>query len=167
MFKNEIEINELNKLYDEIYYGTFDEVESALDILTNCISEKEYQEFEFNPKIMEDIIDIIIELYDEIIEVLDDEGISEIKNFISEKKDRILNREMDEILENEYLKYLDEDYDDSIINDDEDEVYEDIYNERKYNEESDDFNPEDEDYRDEEEHDDDYDDDYNDDFDDY
>lgn len=162
MFKNVIEINELNKLYDEIYYGTFDEVESALDILTNCISEKEYQEFEFYPKVMEDIMDTIIELYDEIIEILDDEGISEIKNLISEKKDRIINREMDEILENEYLKYLDEDYDDSLINDD-DEEYDDIYNDRKYSDDNDDYNSEDEDYRDEEE----LDDDYNDDYDDY
>lgn len=154
MFKNVIEINELNKLYDEIYYGTFDEVESTLDILTNCISEKEYQEFEFHPKIMEDVMDIIIELYDEIIEVLDDEGISEIKNFISDKKDRILNREMDEVLENEYMKYLNEDYDESLINEDE-EDYEDMYNDRKYNEENDD-------YRDEEELDEDYEDDYDD-----
>ncbi len=162
MFKNEIEINELNKLYDEIYYGNFDEIESALDILTNCISEKEYQEFEFYPKNMEEITDVIIELYDEVVEVLDDEGISEIKSFVLEKKDKILNREMDEILENEYMKYLDEDYDHELIDEDKEE-YEDIYENKEYKE-NEDFNTE-EQLKDDLE--DDLEDDYNDDYDDY
>ena len=131
MLKNEVEINEINKLYDEIYYGTFGEVESALDILTNCISEKEYQEFEFFPKVIVDIMEIIIDLYDEVIEILDDEGISEIKTFIADKKDKILNRKMDEILENEYIKYLDEDYDDTHIDDNKVE-YEVIYDDGEY-----------------------------------
>lgn len=162
MYKNEIEINELNKLYDEIYYGNYEEVESTLDILTNCISEKEYQEFEVFPKTMTDIMDIIIELYQEIIEVLDDEGISEIKNLVSEKKHRILNREMDEILESEYIKYLDEDYDGTLI-DDNKEGYEDDYEDAGYTEKDDVFHTEDEDLNVEEE----LDENYNDNYDDY
>ncbi|MTI49355.1 hypothetical protein [Sporosalibacterium faouarense] len=128
MYKSEIEINELNKLYDEIYYSSLEESEIALDVISNFISEKEYQNFEFNPRDMRDIIDVILDLYDEIIDQLDDEGMSNISSFVMDKKERINSREMDALLESEYAKYLHEDYDDALINEDE-VIYEDIYDE--------------------------------------
>ncbi len=127
MYKNEIDINELNKLYDEIYYSNYDEVELGLDIITSLISEKEYQEFVFSPRDMEDIKEIILDLYNEVIELFDDEGLSKIRDFASDIRDRISNREMDEVIENEYKKYLEENYDESLVN--KDEYYEDNYNE--------------------------------------
>lgn len=128
MYKNEIEISELNKLYDEIYYSTYEESESALDIISNFISEKEYQNFEFSPRDMRDIIDVILDLYDEIVDQLDDEGFVSIRDFVNDKKERINGREMDEILEGEYEKYLYEDFKESLVDSDND-MYDDMYDE--------------------------------------
>lgn len=120
MFKNKIEISELNKIYDEIYYSNFEDGDYGLDVITNLISQKEYEEPKLNIVTLEDIIDIITELYDELIDNLDNDGLSDISDYISDKKEKVLNREMDKTLLVEYGKFIDihnedEDFDDSIV----------------------------------------------------
>lgn len=126
MYKSEIQINELNKLYDEIYYNTYEETESALDIINNLISEKEYQEFDFIPRNLRDIVDLILDLYDELIILVEEEALSSIRDFIVERQERIANGEMDEILKNEYSKSLDENFHETLISKD-DVPYKDVY----------------------------------------
>ncbi|WP_352420065.1 hypothetical protein [Proteiniborus sp.] len=112
MSRLQIELSELNKLYDEIYYGNFKNVEVALDIVSNIISEKEFEceeEFIFG---LSSIIEIIVGVLDEASDVLDNEGLYDVSNYIKDKIDKIQSGENDEYIESTYTNYLNEDYDD-------------------------------------------------------
>lgn len=138
MSRLQIELSELNKLYDEIYYSNFENVEVALDIISNIVSEKEFEDEEEFIFDLSSIIDIIIGVLDETAEVFDNEGLYNVSNYIKEKIDKIQSGEYDESIENTYINYLNEDYDDEDDFDDEelleidedydeDDLYEDDY----------------------------------------
>jgi len=136
MSKLKIELNELNKLYDEIYYGNFDNIETALEIISNIISEKEFEDEDDYISGMSNITDVIIEILDEVAETFDNEGLYDISSYIRDKIDRIQSGEIDDYIENTYINYLSDDYDeifdeDEIFDDnedyDEDDIYDDEY----------------------------------------
>jgi len=136
MSKLKIELNELNKLYDEIYYGNFDNIETALEIISNIISEKEFEDEDDYISGMSNITDVIIEILDEVAETFDNEGLYDISSYIRDKIDRIQSGEIDDYIENTYINYLSDDYDeifdeDEIFGDnedyDEDDIYDDEY----------------------------------------
>jgi hypothetical protein len=136
MKKNSIQVNELNKLYDELYYSTLDDVESSLDIITNLISEKEFNEDKSEVVELPDIIDAIIEVLEEVAELFDSEGLIDEYSFTREKIEKIQSGELDDIIEDEYNNYddeiedtlMDDDYEDDIdIFENEEEDYGDDY----------------------------------------
>lgn len=136
MSKLKIELNELNKLYDEIYYSNFDNVEVALDIISNITSEKELEDEEDFVSGLSNIVDVIVEILDEVAEVFDNEGLYDISNYIRDKIDKVQSGENDDFIESTYINYLSEDYDEDFEDEelydeeeeyDEDDLYEDDY----------------------------------------
>lgn len=117
MKKNSIQVNELNKLYDELYYSTLDDVESSLDIITNLISEKELNEDKSEVVELPDIIDAIIEVLEEVAELFDSEGLIDEYSFTREKIEKIQSGELDDIIKDEYNNYDDE-IEDTLMSDD-------------------------------------------------
>lgn len=126
MSKLKIELNELNKLYDEIYYGNFDNIEAALEIISNIISEKEFEDEDDYVSGMSNVTDVIIEILDEVAETFDNEGLYDISTHIRDKIERIQSGESDDYIENTYINYLNDDYDEMF---DDDELFDDDYNE--------------------------------------
>ena len=112
MDKNKIQVNELNKLYDEIYYSNNNDVEQALELISNLISEKEYEESGIEVNDLSDIIHIAIETLEEISEIFDNEGLIDSYNFVIEKLENLQSGELDDILEEEYSKFFDDDFQD-------------------------------------------------------
>lgn len=135
MSKLKIELSELSKLYDEIYYSNFDNVELALDILSNITSEKEFEDEEELVFGLSHIVDVIVEILDEVAEVIESEGLYDISNYIRDKIDKVQSGEIDDSIESTYINYLSEDYDEDFDDEelyeeeeyDEDELYEDDY----------------------------------------
>lgn len=136
MNKVKIELNELNKLYDEIYYSNSENIEVALDVISNIISEKELEDEEDFIFGLSNIIDVIVEVLDEVSEVFYNEGLYDTSNYIKDKIDKIQSGKNDDVIENTYINYLIEDGEDDF-NDDElysideeydaDDQYEDEY----------------------------------------
>lgn len=122
MDKNKIQVNELNRLYDEIYYSNNNDVEQALELISNLISEKEYEESGIEVNDLTDIIHIAIETLEEISEIFDNEGLIDSYNFVVEKLESLQNGELDDIIEEEYSKFFDDDFVDE--NGDEPEIEE-------------------------------------------
>lgn len=120
MSKLQIQLNELNKLYDEIYYSSFDNVEAALDIISNITSEKEFDDEEDFVFSLADIVDAIIEVLEEVAEVFENESIYDINSYIRDKIDKIQSGENDDSIESTYINYLNNDFDEGF---DEDELY--------------------------------------------
>ncbi|WP_427339501.1 hypothetical protein [Caloranaerobacter sp. DY30410] len=110
MDKNKIQVNELNKLYDEIYYSNNSDVEQALELISNLISEKEYEESGIEVNDLSDIIHIAIETLEEISEIFDSEGLVDSYNFVIEKLESLQNGELDDVIEEEYSKFFDDDF---------------------------------------------------------
>ncbi len=136
MSKLKIELNELNKLYDEIYYGSFDNVEAALEIMSNITSEKELEDEEELISGLSNIVDVIVGILDEAAEVFENESIYDISSYIRDKIDKIQSGENDDSIESTYINYLNEDYDEDFTEEelydededyDEDDLYEDDY----------------------------------------
>lgn len=136
MSKLKIELNELNKLYDEIYYGSFDNVETALEIMSNITSEKELEDEEELISGLSNIVDVIVGILDEVAEVFENESIYDISSYIRDKIDKIQSGENDDSIESTYINYLNEDYDEDFTEEelydededyDEDDLYEDDY----------------------------------------
>ena len=136
MSRLKIELNELNKLYDEIYYSNFDNIEAALDILSSITSEKEFEDEDELVYGLTNIVDVITEVLDEVAEVFENEGIYDISNYIRDKIDKIQSGEYDESIESTYANYLNEDYDEDYNDVDlydedndyeEDDLFEDEY----------------------------------------
>ncbi|KPU27907.1 hypothetical protein TR13x_00715 [Caloranaerobacter sp. TR13] len=109
MDKNKIQVNELNKLYDEIYYSNNNDVEQALELISNLISEKEFEESGIEVNDLSDIIHIAIETLEEISEIFDNEGLIDSYNFVAEKLENLQSGELDEVIEEEYKEYFDDD----------------------------------------------------------
>ncbi|QIB26347.1 hypothetical protein [Caloranaerobacter azorensis] len=110
MDKNKIQVNELNRLYDEIYYSNNNDVEQALELISNLISEKEYEESGIEVNDLSDIIHIAIETLEEISEIFDSEGLIDSYNFVVEKLESLQNGELDNVIEEEYSKFFDDDF---------------------------------------------------------
>lgn len=136
MSRLKIELNELNKLYDEIYYSSFDNVEVALDIISNITSEKEFEDEEDFIFGLSNIVDVIVEVLDEAAEIFDNEALYDISNYIRDKIDKIQSGENDDSIESTYINYLSEDYDEDFEDEElyeededygEDDLYEDDY----------------------------------------
>lgn len=136
MSKLKIELSELSKLYDEIYYSNFDNVEVALDIISNITSEKEFEDEEELVFGLSNIVDVIVEILDEVAEIIESEGLYDISNYIRDKIDRVQSGENDDSIESTYINYLSEDYDEEFDDEelyeedeeyDEDELYEEEY----------------------------------------
>ncbi|WP_069649283.1 hypothetical protein [Caloranaerobacter ferrireducens] len=123
MDKNKIQVNELNRLYDEIYYSNNNDVEQALELISNLISEKEYEESGIEVNDLSDIIHIAIETLEEISEIFDNEGLIDSYNFVIEKLENLQNGELDDILEEEYSKFFDDDFVDEYGDESEMEEY--------------------------------------------
>jgi len=129
MNRNKIKVNELNKLYDEIYYSNLEEIDLTLDLITNLISDTEFQEIFEDVVELPDIISTIIEILDEISELFDNEGLGEAFIFTKEKIDKIQSGEIDDNIENEYIKFIEEEMDDDLLDEDyeeDEEEYEDM-----------------------------------------
>ncbi|SCG83648.1 hypothetical protein DW1_2081 [Proteiniborus sp. DW1] len=114
MSKLKIQLNELNKLYDEIYYSSFDNVEVALDIISNITSEKELDDEEEYVFSLTDIADVIIEVLEEVAEALEIESIYDISAYIRDKIDKIQSGNIDDSIESSYINYLNEDFDEDF-----------------------------------------------------
>lgn len=136
MSRLQIELTELNRLYDEIYYGNFESVEVALDIVSNIISEKELEDEEDLVFGLSNIVDVIVKTLDEIAEIFDSESLYDVSYFVKEKTDKIQSGESDALIESTYINYLSEDYDEDFDAEelyeldedyDEDDIYEDDY----------------------------------------
>ncbi|KGG81339.1 hypothetical protein Y919_00875 [Caloranaerobacter azorensis H53214] len=123
MDKNKIQVNELNRLYDEIYYSNNNDVEQALELISNLISEKEYEESGIEVNDLSDIIHIAIETLEEISEIFDSEGLIDSYNFVIEKLENLQNGELDDIIEEEYNKFFDDDFIDEYGDESEMEDY--------------------------------------------
>ncbi|SHH86999.1 hypothetical protein SAMN02745135_02484 [Caloranaerobacter azorensis DSM 13643] len=123
MDKNKIQVNELNRLYDEIYYSNNNDVEQALELISNLISEKEYEESGIEVNDLSDIIHIAIETLEEISEIFDSEGLIDSYNFVIEKLENLQNGELDDIIEEEYSKFFDDDFIDEYGDESEMEDY--------------------------------------------
>ncbi len=136
MSRLKIELSELNKLYDEIYYSNFDNIEIALDIISNIVSEKELEDEEDFVYGLSNIVDTIVGVLDEVGDVFDNEGLYDISGYVREKIDKIQSGENDDSIESTYINYLSEDYEDNLEDEelyeidegyDEDDPYEDDY----------------------------------------
>ncbi len=136
MSRLKIELSELNKLYDEIYYSNFDNIEIALDIISNIVSEKEFEDEEDFVYGLSNIVDTIVGILDEVAEVFDNEGLYDIGGYVKDKIDRIQSGDNDDSIESTYINYLSEDYEDNLEDEelyeidegyDEDDPYEDDY----------------------------------------
>jgi len=98
-----IEISELNKLYDEIYYANLSEIEQGLEIISNVIYEKEFENSTYEIATFSDVIDTIINVLDEVSEILYNEGLYDINEYIRNKIDKIYSGKLDEVIEKNYL----------------------------------------------------------------
>lgn len=103
MDKYRIEIDWLNKLYDDIYYNELDESEHALDIITSLIADKESKPIVNENK---NLVTIIIEISEDLADLFDSEDLTECHNFIIDKIDQVQNRELDDTLREEYFPEL-------------------------------------------------------------
>ncbi|MGF7056389.1 hypothetical protein [Brassicibacter mesophilus] len=113
MDRIKIEVSELNKLYDEIYYTSLEGIEQALEVISSIISEKEFEDSGYSVSVFSDIVDSIIKILDETAEVMDSEELYDVGNFIREKADRIHAGELDDVIESNYMNCSDDDeYDD-------------------------------------------------------
>ena len=128
MDKTKIEVNELNKLYYEIYYSSLDGIEQALEVISSIILEKEFIYSEDSISDFSEIIDCVVKILDETAEIMDSEELYEVGNYIREKADRIHAGELDDIIENDYINCFDDYEYDACDNYDED-IY-DANNER-------------------------------------
>lgn len=117
MDKNKIQINELNKLYDEIYYSNLDNIEYALDVITNLISQKEYEDTASNISGLSNIIDAIIEIFEEVAEAFDNEELMDAYYYTKEKIDKLQSGDLDKTIEDEY-EHFEEEIDDSYLDGD-------------------------------------------------
>ncbi len=134
MNKAKIEQVELNKLYDEIYYTSLDGVEQALELISNIIAEKEFEDSGVDISSFSDILDTIMNVLDETADVMDNEELYDVSSYIREKVDKIHTGELDDVIENSYLNNIDDedyddydDYDDEDIYDSDDDDYDDEY----------------------------------------
>ena len=98
-----IEISELNKLYDEIYYANLNEIEQGLEIISNVIYEKEFENSTYEIATFSDVVDTIINLLDEVSEILYNEGLYDIYEYVRNKIDKILSGKLDEFIEKSYF----------------------------------------------------------------
>ncbi|SDZ19275.1 hypothetical protein SAMN05660462_02159 [Proteiniborus ethanoligenes] len=128
MSKVKIELNELSKLYDEIYYANLEGVDVALDIISNITSEKEFEDSEEPVLGLSNIVDLIVEILDEVSEAFESEGLYDILDYVKDKIDKIQSGELDEYIEDTYINFLDEDLDNDFDDDD------DLYNDEEYDE---------------------------------
>lgn len=120
MDKYRIQIDWLNKLYDDIYYSDLEDSEHALDIITSLISDKEVK-----PVINDDknLAGIIIEVSEELADLFDNEGLTACYNLIINKIEKVQDGELDDDFREEYFPDLyDLEEDDEIT----DEEYVDI-----------------------------------------
>ncbi|WP_130806595.1 hypothetical protein [Senegalia massiliensis] len=100
MEKNRVQIDWLNKLYDDIYYSELEDSEHSLDIISNLISDKEIKSTNKEDK---NLVGIIIEVTEELVEILEGEDLNQSAEFISQKIEEIQNGEFDEAFREEYF----------------------------------------------------------------
>lgn len=125
MKKVKVVLNELNKLYDEIYYANLDDIEQALEIISGIIYEKELEDSGDDVVTFGDIVDTITNVLDDISETMENEGLYDISEYIKDKTDKVHSGKLDEIIENSYLNSSDDDYDDEEYDIEDDEIDED------------------------------------------
>ncbi|MBS4534657.1 hypothetical protein GOQ29_03405 [Clostridium sp. D2Q-14] len=124
MNKYRVEIDWLNKLYDDIYYNELKNSEHALDIISSLIADKESKSVINEDK---NISSIVIEVSEELADILEIENLTECYNFIIDKIEQIQNGELDEILKEEYFPDLyDLEEDTEFSDNDLNGIYEDI-----------------------------------------
>lgn len=99
MYKNRIQIDWLNKLYDDIYYSELEDSEHTLDIITNLISSKEvkFQEEE------KSLVAVVIEVTEELASLLESEELLESYNFITKRIEEIQMGDFDNAFREEYF----------------------------------------------------------------
>lgn len=100
MEKNRVQIDWLNKLYDDIYYSDLEDSEHSLDIISNLISDKEIKSTNKEDK---NLVGIVVEVTEELIEFLESEDLNQSAEFISQKIEEIQNGEFDEAFREEYF----------------------------------------------------------------
>lgn len=123
MKKVKLQINELNKLYDEVYYTNLDDIESSLEIITGLVAEKELEDLNEDIDDLTDVIEAIISVLDDVADAFDSEGLDDSYEFVKDKIDKIQSGDMDDIIEMQYLRDSDDDMDDDLL---EDEDYDDV-----------------------------------------
>ncbi|MGO1713308.1 MAG: hypothetical protein ACTH0B_07335 [Senegalia sp. (in: firmicutes)] len=99
MYKNRIQIDWLNKLYDDIYYSELEDSEHTLDIITNLISSKEvkFQEEE------KSLVAVGIDDTEELASLLESEELLESYNFITKRIEEIQMGDFDNAFREEYF----------------------------------------------------------------
>ncbi|MGO1367970.1 hypothetical protein [Senegalia sp. (in: firmicutes)] len=99
MYKNRIQVDWLNKLYDDIYYSELEDSEHTLDIITNLISSKEvkFQEEE------KSLVAVVIEVTEELASLLESEELLESYNFITKRIEEIQMGDFDNAFREEYF----------------------------------------------------------------
>ncbi|NBI05682.1 hypothetical protein [Senegalia massiliensis] len=100
MEKNRVQIDWLNKLYDDIYYSDLEDSEHSLDIISNLISDKEIKSTNKEDK---NLVGIVVEVTEELVEFLESEDLNQSAEFISQKIEEIQNGEFDEAFREEYF----------------------------------------------------------------
>ena len=131
MNRSTIQIEWLNKLYDDIYYNEFKDGECALDLITELIAHKEENT---DSSIETNLISAIVEVCEELAQLYENEELDDCHKFIVTKIDKIQSGDLDKELKEEYFPdfySLDDNYNEEIDNKDieEDECQEDEYQE--------------------------------------
>ncbi|MBS4537113.1 hypothetical protein GOQ27_01485 [Clostridium sp. D2Q-11] len=124
MDKYRVQIDWLNKLYDDIYFSELEDNEHAMDIISTLIADKEVKPITTEEK---NLTSIIIEVSEELAELFDSEGLTECYNFIVDKIEKVQDGELDEALREEYFPDLFDLEKDTEISDDDFDEIDDMY----------------------------------------
>lgn len=100
MYKNRIQVDWLNKLYDDIYYSDLENSEHSLDVITNLISNKEIKLQDNEEK---NLVAVVVEITEELADLLESEDLTESYNFIVKRVEEIQRGEFDDAFREEYF----------------------------------------------------------------